>query len=75
MLDHEVFFELVWQFYSNINISQEGLHSCVQGQVVSLSEAFINKTLGTSEDGRYLSDVKSLSLKMKDLNVDEWLLH
>ena len=42
---------------------------------MSLSEAFINKTLGTLEDRRSLSDVKSLSLKMKDLSVDEWLLH
>ena len=42
---------------------------------MSLLEVFINKTLGTSEDERSLSNVKSLSLKMKDLSVDEWLLH
>ena len=42
---------------------------------MSLSEAFINHALGTSEDGCSLSEVKSLSLKMKDLSADEWLLH
>ena len=42
---------------------------------MSLSKAFIDHALGTFEEGCSLSEVKSLSLKMKDLSANEWLLH
>ena len=42
---------------------------------MSLSEAFINHALGTSEDGSSFLEVTLHSLKLKDLSVDKWLLH
>ena len=41
-MEQDIFPELVWQFYSNINLSEEELWSWVQGQTVSFSAALIN---------------------------------
>ena len=70
---------MVWQFYININFSEEELRSWVQGQTVSVSMALINRVLGTSEDGHDLenviTEVQFLHLKDRALCAEEWLLH
>ena len=70
---------MVWQFYSNINLSEDRLSSWVQGQTMSLSVALINRVLGTSEDGHNLeniiTEVQLLPLKDRALRTKEWLLH
>ena len=79
VMEQDVFLELVWQFYSNIYLSEEELCTWVQGQIVSLLAALINRVLSTFENGHDLenviTEVQLLPLKDRALCSKEWLLH
>ena len=75
-MEHDVFPEWVWQFYSNTQFEEDLLVTRVQGREVSFSAAVINQLLGTSEDGIFsLNEVQVVPLSEKALSAEDWLLH
>ena len=75
-MEQEIFSEWVWQFYRNVQFSEDLLYTRVQGQEVSFSAALINQLLETSQDGPHsFNEVQILPLSEKALSAEDWLLH